>query len=50
MKKYKINVQGMTCSGCEEHVATALENIGAVNIEASFLRNEATFELPDGVV
>ncbi|MCD1259215.1 mercury(II) reductase [Paenibacillus athensensis] len=49
MGKYRINVQGMTCSGCEEHVATALVNIGAVNIKASFRRNEATFELPDGV-
>ncbi|MDK8193185.1 mercury(II) reductase [Paenibacillus sp. UMB7766-LJ446] len=47
MKKYRIHVQGMTCSVCEEHVATALENIGAVNIEASFRRNEATFELLD---
>ncbi len=49
MKKYRIHVRGMTCTGCEEHVATALESIGAVNIEASFRRNEATFELPDDV-
>ncbi|MUG73308.1 mercury(II) reductase [Paenibacillus validus] len=49
MKKYRINVRGMTCRGCEEHVATALNNIGAVNIEASFHRNETTFELPDDV-
>lgn len=49
MKKYRMHVQGMTCSGCEGHVATALEGIGAVNIEASFRRNEATFELPDDV-
>lgn len=49
MKKYRLHVQGMTCSGCEEHVATALENIGAANIEASFRRKEATFELPDDV-
>ncbi|MED1725022.1 mercury(II) reductase [Paenibacillus pasadenensis] len=49
MKKYRIKVQGMTCNGCEEHVATALEHIGAANIEASFRREEATFELPDEV-
>ncbi|MCY9667614.1 mercury(II) reductase [Paenibacillus alginolyticus] len=49
MKKYRINVQGMTCSGCEEHVSTALKNIGAANIETSFHRNEVTFELPDDV-
>ncbi len=29
MKKYRVNVQGMTCSGCEQHVAVALENMGA---------------------
>ncbi|MDQ8733958.1 mercury(II) reductase [Paenibacillus sp. LHD-38] len=49
MKKYLINIQGMTCTGCEEHVAIALENIGATNIEASFHRGEATFELPNEV-
>jgi len=47
MKKYRINVQGMTCTGCEEHVAIALENTDAINIEVSFRRGEATFELPD---
>ncbi|MGN7308785.1 FAD-dependent oxidoreductase, partial [Bacillus subtilis] len=49
MKKYKIQVQGMTCTGCEEHVATALEGIGARNIKASFRQGEATLELPDDV-
>ncbi|MCY9669544.1 mercury(II) reductase [Paenibacillus alginolyticus] len=49
MKKYKIQVQGMTCTGCEEHVTTALEGIGARNIEASFRQGEATLELPDDI-
>ena len=49
MNKYKISIQGMTCTGCEEHVAVALENIGAKNIEASFRRGEAVFELPDDI-
>jgi len=49
MNKFKINIQGMTCTGCEEHVAVALENIGARNIEASFRRGEAVFELPDDI-
>lgn len=49
MKKYRVNVQGMTCTGCEEHVALALENIGAKNIEVSFRRGEAIFELPNDV-
>ncbi len=49
MKKYRVKVQGMTCTGCEEHIATALENIDAVNITASYCHGEATFELPDHV-
>lgn len=49
MKKYQMNIQGMTCTGCEEHVAGALENEGAKNIEASFQRGEAVFELPDDI-
>ncbi|MBU5466965.1 mercury(II) reductase [Virgibacillus sp. MSJ-26] len=49
MKKYKANIQGMTCKGCERHVVSALENIGAKNIEVSFRRGEAIFELSDGV-
>jgi mercuric reductase len=49
MNKFKINIQGMTCTGCEEHVAVALENVGAKNVEASFRRGEAVFELPDDI-
>jgi mercuric reductase len=47
MNKFKINIQGMTCTGCEEHVAVALENIGAKNIQASFRCGEAVFELSE---
>ncbi|MFD1363190.1 mercury(II) reductase [Lentibacillus salinarum] len=47
MNKFKISIQGMTCTGCEEYVAVALENIGAKNVKASFRRDEAVFELPD---
>ena len=49
MKKFRINIEGMTCTGCEEHVAVALENIGAKNIKANFNRGEAVFELPEEV-
>lgn len=49
MTKYRMKVQGMTCTGCEEHVSTALEHIGAANIEVSFRHGEATFELPGNV-
>ncbi|MEA3321492.1 MAG: mercury(II) reductase [Bacillota bacterium] len=49
MNKFKIDIQGMTCTGCEEHVAVALETIGARNIEASFHRGKVVFELPDDI-
>lgn len=49
MKKYKLSVQGMTCTGCEEHVAVALENMGAKGIQVDFRRGEAMFELPNDV-
>ncbi|EIC76851.1 mercury(II) reductase [Streptococcus oralis] len=46
LKKYRLNVEGMTCTGCEEHIAVALENAGAKGIEVDFRRGEALFELP----
>ncbi|EIJ78377.1 mercuric reductase [Bacillus methanolicus PB1] len=49
MKTYKIDIQGMTCTGCEEHVAEALKNIGAQNIDVSYQRGEAWFELPNDI-
>ncbi|WP_444812076.1 mercury(II) reductase [Staphylococcus hominis] len=44
-----MKVSGMTCMGCEEHVAVALENIDAKNVEASFRHGEVLFELPDDI-
>lgn len=49
MNKFKVNIQGMTCTGCEKHVESALEKIGAKNIESSYRRGEAVFELPDDI-
>ncbi|WP_047982409.1 mercury(II) reductase [Ornithinibacillus contaminans] len=46
MRKFKLEIQGMTCTGCEKHVISSLENIGAKNIEASFRKGEVIFELP----
>lgn len=46
MKKFRITIQGMTCTSCEEHVKLALENVGAKNIEVSFRWDEAVFDLP----
>ena len=39
----------MTCTGCEEHVAVALQNMGAKEVEVDFRRGEAIFELPNDV-
>ena len=36
MNKFKVNISGMTCTGCEKHVESALEKIGAKNIESSY--------------
>lgn len=49
MKKYRVDVQGMTCTGCEEHVVVALEAIGAKEIQADFRKGEAVFELPENM-
>ena len=49
MNKFKVNISGMTCTGCEKHVESALEKIGAKNIESSFRRGEAVFELPNEI-
>lgn len=38
---YKIPIQGMTCTGCEEHVTEALEQAGAKDVSADFRRGEA---------
>lgn len=43
----RLAVQGMTCTGCEEHVQKALDSVGAENISANFRRGEATFEITD---
>ncbi|MFS0577289.1 mercury(II) reductase [Sporosarcina sp. 179-K 3D1 HS] len=49
MKRYRINVQGMTCTSCERHVSVALKNIGANCIEVNFFRGEAVFELQNDI-
>ncbi|MED4871155.1 heavy metal-associated domain-containing protein [Geobacillus stearothermophilus] len=47
MKTYRMTVRGMTCTGCEQHVARALEAIGAKLMDVSFQRGEAVFALPE---
>lgn len=38
-----MKIQGMTCTGCEEHVVKALKNAGAQNVNVSFRKGEARF-------
>src|SRR5690625_7651914 len=45
MKKSKVSIQGMTCTSCEEHVTTALKNIGAKDIKTSYRQGKTEFNL-----
>jgi mercuric reductase len=44
--RYRMTVEGMTCSDCEHHVADALREAGALEPVASFRRGEAIFSAP----
>jgi mercuric reductase len=41
-----MKVEGMTCTGCEEHVTKALEDAGAKQVTSSFRKGEARFHAP----
>ncbi|AQQ55402.1 mercury(II) reductase [Planococcus lenghuensis] len=43
----KLEVQGMTCTDCENHVTNALESKGAENAQANFRRGQATFTIEE---
>src|SRR5690625_4073288 len=45
MKKYKVSIQGMTCTRCEEQVTTALKNISAKDIKTSYRERKTEFDL-----
>ncbi len=46
-ERVRLVVKGMTCTSCEEHVATALQGVGAQDVVVHFRRDEATFDLSD---
>lgn len=46
MKK-KILIEGMNCGHCVNHVKTALEELGAENIDVSLEKKSATAEFSD---
>ena len=49
MKKYRVKINGMTCTGCEQHLDAALTSIGARNVETNFRSGESVFELPNDI-
>ena len=46
--RMKIFIGCMNCVHCVECVSEALKNIGANNVEVSFIKSLATVELADG--
>jgi mercuric reductase len=48
-QQLKMKVEGMTCTGCEEHIVNALESQGASNVSANFKRGEARFTIEEGL-
>ncbi|MDC3414459.1 mercury(II) reductase [Aquibacillus sp. 3ASR75-11] len=47
LKKVRLPIEGMTCTGCEEHITEALDKSGAENSSADFRRGEAVFEIDE---
>jgi mercuric reductase len=49
MARWRMRIEGMTCTDCEAHVRCALEGAGARRVAADFRRGEALLEVPEGV-
>lgn len=49
IEQRRLSVAGITCSHCETTVRTALQGVGAKDVQADFRRGEATFTLPAAV-
>ncbi|GGA58979.1 mercuric reductase [Kroppenstedtia guangzhouensis] len=43
--RVRLPIQGMTCTGCEDHIVEVLENAGTKEVAASFQRGEAIFQV-----
>jgi len=50
MKRYRMDVDGMTCDSCNRHVARALTDAGATDVSAEWRRGEATFSAEEADV
>lgn len=48
MKRFRMEVHGMTCDSCNLHVERALERAGARDVKADWRTGEAVFDLDDG--
>jgi mercuric reductase len=48
MKRYRMDVEGMTCDSCNLHVGDALESAGAREARADWRKGEAIFLLDEG--
>ncbi len=46
-QRWRMKIDGMTCTDCERHVTTALTGAGARDVSASFRRGEALFAARD---
>lgn len=50
MKRFRMDVDGMTCDSCNHHVAGALVGAGAVDVSAEWRRGEAAFSAEEAEV
>lgn len=48
-QQISIKVKGMTCTGCENSVESALQNAGGENVKANFQENEVLVDLPENI-
>jgi mercuric reductase len=48
-RRATLKVAGMTCTGCEQHIAAALERAGAEQVSADFRQGVARFAWPEAV-
>jgi mercuric reductase len=49
VRRLRLRIGGMSCTGCEGHVVRALEGIGATEVSASHRRGDARCAVPGGV-
>lgn len=48
-RRSRLEIGGMTCRGCEEHVAAALTAAGATQVAVDWQASRAVLDLPGGV-